>query len=156
MSEGPPDVVDPRIDLLAMPRLAGVVRTGPGGAAWLSEQSPDEDPRCPEGRLALLSTTPEQLSAQLVDDVRDEQVMRALSRWRCALSALEPGQLPSTALRRGVTEQVQARSVLFEQQGRLELALRAASLAASVGGEDVQLRARAERLRTRWLNTEAP
>lgn len=151
LSEGPPDVVDPRVSLAEMPRLAGVVRAGAGGAAWLSEQSPDEDPRCPEGRLALLSTTPEMLAAQLVEDVSSEQVMRALSRWRCALSALEAAQLPSAERRRQVAEQVQARSVVFEQQGRLELALRAASLAASVSGEDVQLRARAERLRARWL-----
>ena len=51
-----------------------------------------------------------------------------------------------------MAEAVGARSTVFESQGRLELALRAASLAASLDGEDIQRRARAERLRTRWLS----
>lgn len=152
-SEGPPDVLDARVPVEGMPRLAGTVSPGPGGAWWLSEQSPDDDPRCPDGRLALLSTSPEQLAAQLAGDVDEEQPQRALSRWRCALGALEPVQLPSLESRRRLAERVGARSAFFEGQGRLELALRAASLAASLDGEDVQRRARAERLRERWLTS---
>lgn len=151
VSEGPPDLVDLRVSIEGMPRLAGSISPGPG-AWWLSEQSPDDDPRCPEGRLGLLSTTPEQLAAQVERDVADEQVQRGLSRWRCALSALEPAQLPDPKTRRTLAEFVGARSSVFESQGRLELALRAAALAASLDGEDVQRRARAERLRTRWLS----
>lgn len=150
MTEGPPDVLDLRISVEGMPRLAGMISPGPG-AWWLSEQSPDDDPRCPEGRLALLSTTPDQLAAQLERDVLEEQVQRGLSRWRCALGALEPAQLPSTSSRHALAEVVAGRSAVFESQGRLELALRAAALAASLDGEDVQRRARAERLRARWL-----
>lgn len=151
VSEGPPDLIDARVALEAMPRLASVVSPGPGGQRWLSEQSPDEDPRCPDGRLALLSTTPEQLARQLVEDVSSEQPARGLLRWRCALSSLDATQLLDAAARVAVAEAVQAKSAEFERQGRLELALRAASLAASVSGEDVQRRARAERLRERWL-----
>jgi hypothetical protein len=151
MTEGPPDVLDLRISVEGMPRLAGMISPGPG-AWWLSEQSPDEDPRCPEGRLALLSTSPDQLAAQLERDVLEEQVQRGLSRWRCALGALEASQLPTASARRALAEVVAGRSAVFESQGRLELALRAAALAASLDGEDVQRRARAERLRTRWLS----
>jgi len=151
VSEGPPDVVDLRIALEGMPRLAAAVAPGPG-AWWLAEQSPDDDPRCPEGRLALLSTTPEQLVGQLEADVTEEQAQRGLSRWRCALGALDAEQLPDPRARRVLAEQVAAKAELFERQGRLELAVRAASLAASLDGEDVQRRARAERLRTRWLS----
>ena len=153
VSEGPPDVLDTRVPVEGMPRLAGTVNPGPGGAWWLSEQSPDDDPRCPDGRLALLSTSPDQLAAQLERDVEEEQPQRALSRWRCALNALEPGQLPPLVNRRKLAERVAVRSASFEGQGRLELALRAASLAASLDGEDVQRRARAERLRERWLSS---
>jgi hypothetical protein len=156
MSEGPPDVLDTTVPVEGMPRLAGVVNPGAGGAWWLSEQSPDDDPRCPEGRLALLSTSPEQLAAQLEKDVMEENVQRALSRWRCALGALDPAQLPSPERARALAEVVGGRSSLFEQQGRLELALRAASLAASLSGEEVQRRARAERLRDRWLSSRSP
>ena len=152
ISEGPPDLVDARVPLEGMPRLAGAVDPGPGGAWWLSEQSPDDDPRCPDGRLALLSTSPEQLAAQLARDVDEEQPQRALARWRCALGALEAAQLPARESRRQLAEHLAARAAVFEGQGRLELALRAASLAASVDGEDVQRRARAERLRERWLS----
>lgn len=151
VSEGPPDLVDLRIDVEGMPRLGASMGPGPGGW-WLAEQSPDDDPRCPEGRLALLSTTSAQLVAQLKQDVADEQLQRALSRWRCALGALEAAQLPDAQARRALAELVDGRSKVFEQQGRLELALRAASLAASVDAEDVQRRARAERLRARWLD----
>ncbi len=150
MSEGPPDVLDGRVVVEGWPRLAGAVTPGPG-AWWLAEQSPDDDPRCPDGRLALLSTSPAQLLAQLLADVAEDQAQRGLSRWRCALSALEASQLPDAQARRVVAQTVGARSVVLEQQGRLELAVRAASLAASLDGEDVQRRARAERLRTRWL-----
>ena len=152
VSEGPPDLVDLRVAIEAMPRLAGSISPGPG-AWWLSEQSPDTDPRCPEGRLALLSTTPEQLAAQLERDVAEEQVQRGLSRWRCALGALEPAQLPDVKARRTLAERVGARASVFESQGRFELALRAAALAATLDGEDVQRRARAERLRGRWLSS---
>lgn len=129
VSEGPPDLVDLRIPIEGMPRLAGSISPGPGGW-WLSEQSPDDDPRCPDGRLSLLSTTPAQLIAQLEADVAEEKAQRGLSRWRCALGALEAGQLPDVRSRRALADSIQARSVMFEQQGRLELALRAASLAA--------------------------
>lgn len=152
ISEGPPDVLDLRIPVDSLPRLAATISPGPG-AWWLAEQSPDDDPRCPEGRLALLSISPEQLLAQLEADVAEEQAQRALSRWRCALGALEPAQLPEARSRHVLAETVAGRSVVFEQQGRLELALRAASLAASLDGEDVQRRARAERLRARWLSS---
>jgi hypothetical protein len=150
VSEGPPDVVDLRLNVEALPRLAASMAPGPS-AWWLAEQSPDDDPRCPEGRLALLSTSPEQLLAQLEKDVAEEQLQRGLSRWRCALAALEAGQLPDATARRSTAGVVAGRSAVFEQQGRLELALRAASLAASLDGEEVQRRARAERLRVRWL-----
>lgn len=152
MSEGPPDALDLRIPVEAMPRLAGMINPGPG-AWWLAEQSPDEDPRCPGGRLGLLSTTPEQLMAQLENDVAEEQAQRGLSRWRCALGALETSQLPDRKSRRALAETVSALSTVFERQGRLELSLRAASLAASLDGEEVQRRARAERLRVRWLGS---
>jgi hypothetical protein len=153
VSEGPPDVLDTRVPVEGMPRLAGAVSPGPGGAWWLSEQSPDDDPRCPDGRLALLSISPDQLASQLERDVEEEQLQRALSRWRCALNALELAQLPTLERRRQLAEHAAARSAVFEGQGRLELALRAASLAASLDGEDVQRRARAERLRERWLSS---
>ncbi len=152
VSEGPPDVVDLRIAVEGMPRLAASMSPGPG-AWWLAEQSPDDDPRCPEGRLALLSISPEQLLTQLERDVMEEQVQRGLSRWRCALGALGAAQLPEDRDRRGLADKVAGQSAVFERQGRLELALRAASLAASLDGEDVQRRARAERLRTRWLSS---
>ena len=42
-------------------------------------------------------------------------------------------------------------AVTLERQGRLELAVRAAALAASLSGEELEARARAERLRARWL-----
>ncbi|MDP3151573.1 MAG: hypothetical protein Q8N23_02815 [Archangium sp.] len=150
MSEGPPDVLDSRVVVEGWPRLGAAVTPGPG-AWWLAEQSPDDDPRCPDGRLALLSTSPQQLLAQLEADVAEDQVQRGLSRWRCALGALDFSQLPEVRARRVVAETVAARSEVLERQGRLELAVRAASLAASLDGEDVQRRARAERLRSRWL-----
>ena len=152
VSEGPPDVVDLRIAVEGMPRLAAAMSPGPG-AWWLAEQSPDDDPRCPEGRLSLLSTSAEQLLTQLEADVMEEQVQRGLSRWRCALGALETAQLPEARDRRALAEKLAAQAALFERQGRLELAVRSASLAASLDGEDVQRRARAERLRTRWLSS---
>lgn len=151
MSEGPPDVLDPRVVVEGWPRLAAAVSPGPGGW-WLAEQSLDADSRCPDGRLALLSISPQQLLALLEADVAQDQAQRGLSRWRCALGALEPSQLPDAHARRVVAEAAGARSVVLEQQGHLELAVRAASLAASLDGEDVQRRARAERLRSRWLS----
>lgn len=152
VSEGPPDLVDLRISIERLPRLAATLTPGPGGW-WLAEQSPDDDPRCPEGRLSLLSTSPQQLLSQLEADLAEEQAQRALSRWRCALGAFDEAQLPDARSRRAFAQTVAARSLLFEQQGRLELALRAASLAASLEGEEVQRRARAERLRARWLSS---
>lgn len=146
-SEGPPDVVDARIDMKAMPKLSGLVQQGVGGAFWLVGQTTDEDPRCPDGRLSLLSTDGAELLQRLEQDVNEEQLTRALSRWRCALAALETVRLPPADRRRAVGDLVSAKSRQFEQQGRLELSLRAASLAASLTNEEVQLRARAERLR---------
>lgn len=147
LSEGPPDVVDPRVRVEAMPRLAEALKPGPGEAWWLTVKSDDDDPRCPEGRMALLSTTSEELVAQLQRDVDEEQLVRALLRWRCALAALETVRLPPADRRRALGDAVAAKSQSFERQGRLELALRAAALAASLTSEEVQLRARAERLR---------
>ncbi len=155
MSEGPPDVLDSRVVVEGWPRLATAMTSGPG-AWWLAEQSPDDDPRCPDGRLALLSTSPQQLLAQLEADVAEDQAQRGLSRWRCALGALSSTQLPDARARRVAAQTVGARSVVLEQQGRLELAVRAASLAASLDGENVQRRARAERLRSRWLSGQEP
>ncbi len=151
MSEGPPDVLDPRVPIHEMPRLTEVMKEGPGGMWWLSAQSPDEDLRCVDGRLSLLSTTPEQLAAQLEQDVSADQPQRALSRWRCALAALIDEQLPAPSLRQTLVNSFDTRSKLFEEQGRLELAARAAALTASVGDEDMKYRLRAERLRAAWL-----
>ncbi len=151
LSEGPPDVVDARIPIERMPGLAAFLEAGPGGARWLSEQSPDEDPRCPEGRLALLSTTPEDLAIQVEQAIAEEQLQRGLQRWRCARAALEEAQLPSRERRQQLSSRAAARATEFERQGRLELAVRAASLATELSDEDVTLRSRTERLRTRWL-----
>lgn len=147
MSEGPPDLVDPRVPVEAMPRLAEVLKRGAGDVWWLKGQSTDEDPRCPDGRLALLSTSGDELLAQLERDVVEEQLGRGLSRWRCALAAFDPTKLPTSDHRRAAADSIAQRSQRFEREGRLELALRAASLAASLSAEEVQLRARAERLR---------
>ncbi len=154
LSEGPPDVVDSRLTLDDAPTLRAVLEPGPGGAWWLAEQSPDDDPRCPDGRLALLSTTPEALAAQLEQDLADEKVGRGLLRWRCALGALEPGQLPDAEGRRALTTLAVTQAERFEREGRLELAVRAASLAATLSGETVPLRSRAERLRAKWLASQ--
>lgn len=153
LTEGPPDVVDRRLPLEDAPALREVLVAGPGGAWWLAEQSPDDDPRCPEGRLALLSTTPEALVAQLEQDLAQDDVARALFRWRCALAALEGAHLPDEAARRALAVQAGARAEQFEREGRLELAVRAASLAATLSGEAVPVRSRAERLRAKWLAT---
>jgi hypothetical protein len=152
VSEGPPDLVDARVEVAAMPRLAEQMATGAGATWWLAEQTPDDDPRCVDGRLALLSTTPEQLAAQLERELADEQVQRALGRWRCALAALAADHLPAPARRAELATIASGRSLEFERQGRLELAVRAAALAASLSGESVNLRARAERLRETWLS----
>ncbi len=147
VSEGPPDIVDARVKVASMPRLAEALTLGPGDAWWLTVRSDDDDPRCPEGRMVLLSTTSEELLAQLQRDVDEEQLGRALLHWRCALAALETVRLPPADRRRALGDAVAARSQSFERQGRLELALRSAALAASLTSEEVQLRARAERLR---------
>ncbi|MGV3624492.1 MAG: hypothetical protein ACO1OB_26975 [Archangium sp.] len=149
MSEGPPDIVDPRISLDGMPRLTEVVEKGPGDVFWLKGQTTDEDPRCPDGRMSLLSTDGDALLAQLQTDADEEQVARGLMRWRCALAALEVPRLPTMEHRRATADALSRRAESFEREGRLELAVRAASLAASVSGEDVQRRATAERLRKR-------
>lgn len=149
MSEGPPDIVDPRIALDTMPRLAESLERGAGDVLWLKAQTTDEDPRCPDGRMSLLSTDGDALLEMLQADVADEQLTRALSRWRCALAALEPPRLPSMEHRRATADEITRAAQTFEREGRLEFAVRAASLAASVSGEDVQLRAKAERLRKR-------
>lgn len=156
LSEGPPDVVDARLDVEGAPLLAAVMAKGPGGVWWLAEQSPDDDPRCPEGRLALLSATPEAVAAQLEADLESEQVARALLRWRCALAALEPSHLPGPEQRQALATAAAEVSARFEREGRLELAVRAAGLAASLSGEKVSLRSRAERLRARWLASAKP
>jgi hypothetical protein len=154
LTEGPPDVVDRRLPL--DDALRAVLEAGPGGAWWLAEQSPDDDPRCPEGRLALLSTTPETLLGQLAQDLAQDSVARALFRWRCALAALEGAHLPDEAARRALAVQAGARAEQLERDGRLEQAVRAAALAATLSGEAVPVRSRAERLRAKWLATRGP
>jgi hypothetical protein len=154
VSEGPPDLVDGRVVLEAMPRLAETVAAGPGGARWLVEQSADDDPRCPDGRLALLSTPPEQLQAALEKDVADGLPQKALARWRCALGALTDEHLPSTAARLELSARLVEKANALESQGLNEQAVRVGALASSLAGEPALLRARVERLRLRWL--EAP
>jgi hypothetical protein len=156
LSEGPPDVVDARLDVESAPLLRSVLEKGPGGAWWLSEQSPDDDPRCPEGRLALLSATSEVVTAQLEADIAGAQYARALMRWRCALAALDAAHLPSPEQRRALATAAAEASARLEREGRLEQAVRAASLAATLSGELVSLRSRAERLRATWLASERP
>lgn len=148
-SEGPPDLVDRRLAIGG--ELRAGLTEGVGGEWWLAAQSPDDDPRCPEGRLALLSLTPGQLLDQLEQDLGGERFQRALSRWRCALAALDDAHLPPRAERERVVAIAANWAVTLERQGRLELAVRAAALAASLSGEELEARARAERLRARWL-----
>lgn len=152
VSEGPPDVVDARIVLEPMPRLAAVVVPFPNGGRLLSEQSADEDPRCPDGRLSLLSLSAAQLIELLESDVEQGAPARALSRWRCALAALEPSHLPTPESRVALAGRLSAKADGLEGQGEIEAAVRVMSLAASVSGESIVLRARAERLRARWLS----
>lgn len=155
VSEGPPDLVDPRLDPQSLPRTSARMSPKEGGARWLTEQSPDDDPRCPDGRLALLSTSPELLADQLARDVTDEQFERALSRWRCALAALDATGLPTLEHRQELISNSLERARELESVGRLELAVRASSLASELSNEDVGIRARTERLRRKWLRTIA-
>jgi hypothetical protein len=152
VSEGPPDLVDGRIVIETMPRLSETVTAGPGGARWLVEQSADDDPRCPDGRLALLSTPPDQLLAAVEKDVEDGLPQKALSRWRCALGALPGDHLPSLEARREASARLLEKANTLERQGALEPAIRVGALASSLAGEPALLRARVERLRQRWLD----
>lgn len=150
VTEGPPDVVDGRVMLEAMPALAVQLAPGPGGSRWLAEQSQDDDPRCPGGRLALLTVSSEQVLSLIEQDVEAGRVDVALSRWRCALAAVSAEHLPSREARVSVARRWIAQSELAEREGRAEGALRLASLAATVSGEDPAMRGRAERLRRAW------
>ncbi|MFT3710303.1 MAG: hypothetical protein QM817_21965 [Archangium sp.] len=152
VSEGPPDLVDGRIVIETMPRLSETVTAGPGGARWLVEQSADDDPRCPDGRLALLSTPPEQLLVAIEKDVEDGLPQKALARWRCALGALTGEHLPTLEARREASVRLAEKAKMLESQGSLEPAIRVGALASSLAGEPALMRARVERLRQRWLD----
>lgn len=154
VSEGPPDLVDGRVVIETMPQLSATVTSGPGGARWLVEQSADDDPRCPDGRLALLSDTPDHLIASLEKDVADGLSQKALARWRCALSALTVDHLPTFEARRTLSAALTEKSKTLESQGSIEQAIRVGALASSLAGEPALARARIERLRAKWL--EAP
>lgn len=153
VTEGPPDLVDGRVVVETMPKLAETITSGPGGARWLVEQSADDDPRCPDGRLALLSDTPEHLLAGLEKDVSDGLTTKALARWRCALSALPVDRLPSLTARTALSAAFAEKSKLLEAQGSLEQAIRVGALSSSLAGEPALARARVERLRVRWLES---
>ncbi len=148
LSEGPPDVVDARLEV---PRLDAVLTESENGVRWLAGASADDDVRCPGGRLALVSLSADELFQELRADANASAFSRGLSRWRCALAALKAEQLPPAPSRRVLGDEVAALSQALEAKGEFEASLRAASLAASLTSEEVHLRARAERLRRRFL-----
>lgn len=156
LSEGPPDFVDARVQPETLPRVMAVLVAGPGDARWLAQESSDDDPRCPDGRMALVASTPELLADQLAQDVMDAEFQRGLSRWRCAVAALEPAALVADEKRAELASNALEQSKAFEARGELEQAVRAGSLAAELSHEDVRTRAAIERLRRKWLARSVP
>lgn len=154
-SEGPPDIAIGEW-LGALP-MAQAVLVAPddeldGGAWVLGNQSQDEDPRCPDGKLSLVGLTPELLIEQLERDLGSGQPARALQRWVCAAAYLPDDQLPSALAREPIVAQALAHARELEAQGQLEAAVRHLSLATLLEDEDPHLRRRTERLRARWLS----
>jgi hypothetical protein len=106
-----------------------------------------EDPRCPDGKQAVLAEHATQLMKTLAREAASDPV-RALARWRCAYTYKRDAELPSLAERSAFARELSERAA--RSQG--ELALRLYSLCAVIslqhGATSVPCRKQAEALRT--------
>ncbi len=153
-SEGPPVLVDchgPSGYLSGLKRLMAWMEPAGGSTYKLKGLTADEDPRCPDGKAAVLAAPPEALLEALATDITASEPQRAIRRWRCAFAYQPDERLPRAAELRRLADVAMDRSHVEEALGALEPALRYASLATLLSAQDAHLRRRTESLRARFL-----
>jgi hypothetical protein len=161
--EGPPAVLDahgPSAWLLRLPRLMGayvpLASVAPelhlgDGVYVLRGLTATDDPRCPGGRARVAAMTVVQLEGAVEEREGAGDPVTALRLWRCAWSDRDDAHLPPRAWRAEASREAMADSDRSEAAGRWEAALRYASLATVLGGQDAHDRRRTEALRERAI-----
>lgn len=162
-NEGPPAVLDahgPSAWLLRLPRLMGayvpLASVSPGlhlgdGVYVLRGLTATDDPRCPGGRARVAAMTVVELEGAVQEREGAGDPVTALRLWRCAWSDRDEAHLPPRAWRAEASREAMADSDRSEAAGRWEAALRYASLATVLGGQDAHDRRRTEALRERAI-----
>jgi hypothetical protein len=159
VSEGPPVLLDahgPSGHFAGLPRLRPLMQELGGGEFQLRGLTPDEDPRCPEGKQRLLATPPAELEEQLGRDIATDQTEHALRLWRCATAYLPDERMPSRQALRALSKSADERSRTLEQGATLMPALRQASLATLLADGAPHLRRRTEALRAQLFPPPLP
>lgn len=127
-----------------------------GNGQWfLKGLTPDQDPRCPDGKASVLAQSVPSLRQALLADTRGNDPTRALRRWRCAYTYRTDKDLPTLAQRAEVARVAAELGAQARAEKKRRLALRHYSLCAVVGSKQVRLsvhcRKQAEQLRERML-----
>jgi hypothetical protein len=115
--------------------------------------APDRDPRCPEGKLAVLAQSPTELVATIAREAESDPV-RALARWRCAHEYKHDDELPSLAERSRLAKQVAASAHGLPAERRLRLFSLCAVLGLQDGSVSVPCRRKAEALRSKLFGEQ--
>jgi hypothetical protein len=127
-----------------------------GNGKWfLKGLTPDQDPRCPDGKASVLAQSVPSLRQALLAETRSNDPTRALRRWRCAYTYRSDKDLPTLAQRAEVARLAAQLGARARAEKKRRLALRHYSLCAVLGSKQVRLsvhcRKQAEQLRERIL-----
>ncbi|MEY4511572.1 MAG: hypothetical protein RLZZ450_3694 [Pseudomonadota bacterium] len=127
-----------------------------GNGQWfLKGLTPDQDPRCPDGKATVLAQSVPALRQAMLDETRGNDPALALRRWRCAYTYRADKDLPTRAQRAEVARAAEQLGALARSEKKRRLALRHYSLCAVIGSKEVRLsvrcRKQAEQLRERIL-----
>ena len=152
LSEGLPvlmDVHGPSNYLGGFHRLLERFHPIGGPFFMLNGLTPDEDPRCPEGKASTLALAPLALARRFEQDIRADQAPQALMRWRCVQAYKERQELPAKHFLVLLAMLADARGDALVRQGKLEPALRQYSLATLLDDGAAHRRRKTEKLRAR-------
>jgi hypothetical protein len=161
--EGPPTLAlawGPGTFFHSLPLVAARYTRVAPGYYLLRGLTPNQDPRCPGGKQRVLALGPKRLYAVIADELRANEPLRALARWRCAHSYLADRALPDLPARSALARLSRAHAESAMGRARPELALRFYSLCAVIGLHDTRLsvacRKRAEPIRSALFDRTAP
>jgi hypothetical protein len=150
VSEGPPILVDVHGPSGHLGRYAKLMPQYHfiGHSMWqLKGLSATEDPRCPEGKAAMLALDAKALEARLEADIREGRAEEGLRRWRCAFAYKAMGELPDEDTRERLADLAQERGEALEREGKLLPALRHYSLSTLLDDGNAHRRRKTEKLR---------